>query len=154
MALKRTLSFKRLRKTRTRNGSPRPTTQEKDTIRLFSYSDTSIHTTQHRNNVSGKFEYYANGERKSYYNPNGLLLRWYDDGKPWEECDYLHGKRNGWFTSWYPNGVCSQRSQWTDGKRNGFREMWDSNGRLVLKDYWVNGKRHKIYLNRLKNNGI
>jgi antitoxin component YwqK of YwqJK toxin-antitoxin module len=76
---------------------------------------------------------------------NGLFERWFDDGKKWEECSYVDGKRHGLYQLWHKNGQKWEESSYVAGKMHGLYQLWYENGKKREETTYVEGRRHGLY---------
>ena len=94
------------------------------------------------------------GEYKEWY-PNGILnLHCYykDDelhgkfqnfdeyGEPFQECYYVHGKKQGQAKEFHQDGTIFRLENYLDDKLDGEYQEWDINGTLVYHCIYKNGE--------------
>ncbi|MBN4062538.1 MAG: hypothetical protein COA57_05925 [Flavobacteriales bacterium] len=82
-------------------------------------------------------EYYENGQIKiiGEYNSEsqrtGQWHAYYEDAKPWSECEYRNGLKHGKNTVWFSNGHLRYEGKYENDKQAGIWKFWDENGALV-----------------------
>lgn len=61
---------------------------------------------------------------------NGVNRSWYENGKPYRECQVVKGLPNGKFVEYHPDGSIAEISYYKNGELNGKLEKYYENGQL------------------------
>jgi len=84
-------------------------------------------------------------EQYDLYNlENGLLEKWYDDGRKCFERLYKDGKKEGMWQTWYNNGQKSSEGMIKEGKQEGLWQYWYANGQREYEGLYKDGKRYGL----------
>ncbi|HNV69645.1 MAG TPA: tetratricopeptide repeat protein [Candidatus Ozemobacteraceae bacterium] len=61
---------------------------------------------------------------------HGPAKSWFENGQLWQERAYKNGERDGLEKCWFQNGKQNSEQSYTDGKLNGPSTMWYENGNM------------------------
>ena len=86
--------------------------------------------------------------------PNGLLEEWHANGRKYEECMYVNGKKEGIYTSWHSNGVKSSEKIYVNGVRKGLYELWYPNGQKSYSGVFLDNIPEGLHQSWLENGSM
>ncbi len=95
--------------------------------------------------VNGKIFQILENDKKVYLGqlingkPDGLWIRWSENGNKIEESNYKYGLLNGYFSLYHPNGSKSLEGSILHGKRNGLFAMYHENGVRSFRGEYFDG---------------
>ena len=94
--------------------------------------------------------YYEDGKkefRNTYKDGmlNGLSTGWYKNGQKESEWNYKDGKRDGLSTNWYENGQKEDESSFKEGKRDGFWIKYNIDGKEIFRKTYKNSEEVKDF---------
>jgi len=55
---------------------------------------------------------------------NGVVEKWYDNGKLEFKCTYKNGKPNGLYQKWHKTGALYVQCEYIDGEKHGKYQQW------------------------------
>lgn len=91
---------------------------------------------------------YLNGEK------NGILERYFLNGKINLKKEYLKGEANGMEIGYYENGKINYSCNYKNNKVEGENIIFYENGAISCKRFWKNGKQDGKYTSFYANGGI
>lgn len=71
---------------------------------------------------------------------NGVNRSWYENGKPYRECQVVKGLPNGKFVEYHPDGSIAEISYYKNGELDGKLEKYYENGQLRTIQHFADGK--------------
>ena len=71
---------------------------------------------------------------------NGVNRSWYENGKPYRECQVVKGLPNGKFVEYHPDGSIAEISYYKNGELNGKLEKYYENGQLRTIQHFTDRK--------------
>ena len=71
---------------------------------------------------------------------NGVNRSWYENGKPYRECQVVKGLPNGKFVEYHPDGRTAEISYYKNGELDGKLEKYYENGQLRAIQHFADGK--------------
>lgn len=82
----------------------------------------------------------STGAKEEYSCMNGVNRSWYENGKPYHECQVVKGLPNGKFVEYHPDGSIAEISYYKNGELDGKLEKYYENGQLRTIQHFADGK--------------
>ncbi len=71
---------------------------------------------------------------------DGVVVKYYDDGKKWHETSYRNGIKHGTYRAYWKNGNLQYEGEYEYGKKEGLYRQWWDNGQLKVEIVYQNDK--------------
>jgi len=73
-----------------------------------------------------------------------VIRRYYENGQPYYEHNYISGLKHGVSKAWHNNGQISCEHNYQDGLKYGVSKDWHNNGQLYSMHNYQHGKLHGL----------